>query len=57
MNICQKLKTAKKIKYRKKTYYLLNNKIYDSKANIIIENAENGFLDLCEYFEYFEPNK
>lgn len=40
--------------YKNKTYYLYNSNIYDSELNLFIANAENGFLDLFEYFEYFE---
>jgi len=45
------------IRYHGQTYYLYQNKIYDKNMNLVIENAENGFLDLYEYFEYFPQNK
>lgn len=48
---------VEKIRYRGKTYYLSDGKIYDNSRNVILENVENGFLDLYEYFEYFEPNE
>ena len=40
--------------YRGSTYYLYNFNIYDAELNIFISEASNGFLDLFEYFEYFE---
>lgn len=48
------IKNNQTIQYRNSTYYLYDNRIYDSEMNIIIEYAENGFLDLFEYFKYFE---
>jgi hypothetical protein len=41
------------IRYRGKKYYLYQSSIYDEDMNLIIEYAENGFLDLFEYYEYF----
>lgn len=49
--------TAEKIKYRGRVYYLKDGTIYDARLNVFIEDATNGFLDLYEYFEYFEPNR
>lgn len=46
-------KTAERLRYRGKTYYLYNGAIYDSDLNVVIPEASNGFLDLYEYFEYF----
>lgn len=43
--------------YKGKKYYLIDNVIYDDDMNVIIENAVNGFLDLFEYYEYFEQNE
>ena len=48
---------GKSLKYHGKQYYLFDGNIYDEDMNIIIESAENGFLDLYEYFEYFPQNK
>lgn len=42
------------IKYRNEVFYLYQRRIYDNDMNIVIECAENGFLDLFEYHEYFE---
>lgn len=51
------IKNKQKTRYRKHIYYLYNNRIYDENMNVFIDNAPNGFLDLFEYFEYFEqPN-
>lgn len=41
------------IRYNNRDYYLYENKIYDMNMDVIVECAENGFLDLFEYFEYF----
>lgn len=41
------------IRYRNQDFYLYARKIYDKDMNIVIEYAENGFLDLFEYYEYF----
>ena len=43
--------------YKNQTYYLYQKQIYDKDMNLIIEDAENGFLDLYEYYEYFPQNK
>lgn len=40
--------------YRGKRYFLCWGNIYDEERNLIIESPENGFLDLFEYYEYFE---
>lgn len=48
------IKHNQMIIYRNRPYYLYDNKIYDKDMDIIIPYAENGFLDLFEYFEYFE---
>jgi hypothetical protein len=50
------IKNNKTIKYRNQDYYLYQNRIYDKDMNLIIEYAENGFLDLFEYYEYFPQN-
>lgn len=50
-------KAAQKLRYRGKTFYLHNQTIYTSNMEVFIENATNGFLDLYEYFEYFEQPK
>ena len=50
------IKHGHAIKYRGRSYYLYDRKIYDQDMNVVIEYAENGFLDLFEYYEYFEPN-
>ena len=42
------------IEYRGRTFYLYLRNIYDEDMNLVIEHAENGFLDLFEYYEYFE---
>lgn len=42
------------IEYEGRNYYKYYHKIYDDDMNVIISYAENGFLDLFEYFEYFE---
>ena len=47
------IKHNQTIKYRNQDYYLYCKTIYDKDMNIVIENAENGFLDLYEYYEYF----
>lgn len=39
-------KSNNTLKYNNKIYYLYEHKIFDSDFNVIIENAENGFLDL-----------
>ena len=43
------------IEYRGQKFYLYLRNIYDEDMNLVIEYAENGFLDLFEYYEYFEP--
>lgn len=48
------IKHGQMIMYRGKTFYLYLRNIYDADRNLIIEQAENGFLDLFEYYEYFE---
>lgn len=50
-------KMAEKIKYRGRIYYLKDCTIYDARMNVFIPDATNGFLDLYEYFEYFESNQ
>ena len=47
------IKRGHTVKYENRDYYLYDHKIYDEDMNIIIEYAENGFLDLFEYYEYF----
>ena len=47
------IKHNQTIEYQNQRYYLYCKNIYDKDMNIIIENAENGFLDLYEYYEYF----
>ena len=42
------------VKYRDQVFYLYNHKIYNQNMEIIIDYAENGFLDLFEFYEYFE---
>ena len=49
-------KVAQRLRYRGRMYYLYNGTIYDSKLNIVIPEATNGFLDLYEYYEYFPQN-
>lgn len=51
-NFCIKNGLTKK--YLGQIYYLYNGKIYDKDMSVLIANADNGFLDLFEYFEYFE---
>lgn len=51
-NFC--IKHNQMIIYRNRPYYLYNKHIYDENMDIVIREAENGFLDLFEYFEYFE---
>lgn len=51
------VKNGLTIRYQNRDYYLYDHKIYDEDMDIIIEHAENGFLDLFEYYEYFEPNE
>lgn len=48
------IKHGNTIRYRGQTFYLYLNRIYDEEMNLIISQAENGFLDLYEYHEYFE---
>ena len=48
------IKYGQTIKYRNKVFYLYQHTIYDKDMNTVIEYAENGFLDLFEYHEYFE---
>lgn len=48
------IKHGQTIKYRNEVFYLYQHNIYDKDMNIVIEYAENGFLDLFEYNEYFE---
>ncbi len=48
------IKHKQTTKYRNQTFYLYQRTIYDKDMNIVIEHAENGFLDLFEYHEYFE---
>jgi len=50
------IRHKKVIKYQNRPYYLYDKTIYDKDMNIVIEYAENGFLDLFEYFEDFEQN-
>ena len=50
------IKNKQTIKYQNRDYYLYQQKIYDEEMNLIIEYAENGFLDLFEYYEYFPQN-
>lgn len=50
------LKATRKKKYKGSVFYLCDGQIYDAEYNVLIENASNGFLDLFEYYEYFEPN-
>lgn len=50
------IKNGQITRYQNQTYYLYNNKIYNKNMEIVIDHAENGFLDLFEYYEYFEPN-
>lgn len=45
--------TAQKKQYKGHTYYLYDGQIYNDNMEIIINKAENGFLDLFEYYEYF----
>ena len=47
------IKNKQTIKYHNQDYYLYQHRIYDKDMNLIIEYAENGFLDLFEYYEYF----
>ena len=47
------LKHNQTIIYENQPYYLYQKGIYDKDMNLMIEYAENGFLDLFEYFEYF----
>lgn len=49
-------KLAERLRYRGRVYYLYNGTIYNSKLEVIIPEATNGFLDLYEYFEYFPQN-
>ena len=49
--------TSEKIKYRGRIYYLKDCVIYDAQLNVIIPDVSNGFLDLYEYFEYFEQSE
>ena len=49
-------KEAQRLRYRGRMYYLYNGAIYDSRLNIVIPEATNGFLDLYEYYEYFPQN-
>lgn len=49
------IKNGLTIRYENRDYYLYDRKIYDENMSIVIEYAENGFLDLFEYYEYF-PN-
>ena len=48
------IKHGQTIRYRNEEFYLYQRNIYDKNMNIVIEHAENGFLDLFEYHEYFE---
>lgn len=51
MNNIKKL--AERLRYRGRIYYLYEGVIYNSKLEVVIPEASNGFLDLYEYFEYF----
>lgn len=51
------IKHGKTVQFRNQPHYLYDRKIYDKDMNIIIEYAENGFLDLFEYYEYFPQNE
>lgn len=46
-------KNADRLRYRGRIYYLYAGTIYNSKLEVVIPDASNGFLDLYEYFEYF----
>ena len=50
-------KHGQTIKYKNQDYYLYQRTIYDKDMNVIIDRADNGFLDLFEYYEYFPPNE
>ena len=50
-------KHGKVKRYKNRDYYLYDNTIYDQNMDILIPYAENGFLDLFEYFEYFPANE
>ena len=47
------IKHGQTIRYQNQDFYLYDRKIYDKNMDIVIEFAENGFLDLFEYYEYF----
>lgn len=49
-------KNAQRLRYRGRVYYLYQGAIYNSKLEVVIPEATNGFLDLYEYFEYFPQN-
>lgn len=51
-NFC--IKHNQMIMYRNRPYYLYDKTIYNIHMEIVIRDAENGFLDLYEYFEDVE---
>lgn len=51
------IKNGQAIEYRGQRFFLYLKNIYDEGMNLVIEHAENGFLDLFEYYEYFEQNE
>lgn len=48
------IKHGQTIEYQGKNWYLYLKSIYDENMNLVIGRAENGWLDLFEYYEYFE---
>lgn len=48
------IKNGLSVRYKNQDFYLYEHKLYDKNMELIIDHAENGFLDLFEYYEYFE---
>lgn len=48
------IKHGQTIIYQSEAFYIYMHTIYDKDMNTVIDYAENGFLDLFEYYEYFE---